>query len=256
MKNALAPGCGSCWNVRERSGESVAEPGVPSLPEPMDAFFDTRVETYEDHMKENPTYEAEQIQLSHQFDETSDPVKILDLGCGTGMEIEYILRRVPNARFLCIDLSAAMLAKLCEKYSHLGNRIETVKASYFDYDFGGGCFDYVVATSTMHHWLYADKLNLYRRIHRALRPGGRFIDHDYIVVPEEEHALLDRYLRLRESGQLRDDTAYHIDIPFSMWTERRVLREAGFRRIETVFEYHSTQSNGSLIVAYKETDGE
>jgi tRNA (cmo5U34)-methyltransferase len=234
----------------------VPEPDISNLPEPMDAFFDNRVDTYEDHMKENRTYEAEQMQLSYQFDETSDPVEILDLGAGTGMEIEYILRRAPNARFLCIDLSAAMLAKLCEKYTHLGDQIETVKASYFDYDFGEGRFDYVVAASTMHHWLYADKLDLYRRIHRALKPGGRFIDHDYIVAPEQEYALLDRYLRLRESGQLRDDTAYHIDIPFSMWTERRVLREAGFRRIETVFEYHSTQSNGSLIVAYKETDGE
>lgn len=230
----------------------MPEPVITNLPEPMDTFFDNRADIYEDHMKENPTYEAEQIQLSYQFDETSDPVRILDLGAGTGMEIEHILKRAPNARFLCIDLSAAMLAKLRENYSHLGNQIETVQASYFDYDFGDRCFDYVVATSTMHHWLYADKLNLYKRIHRALKPEGRFIDHDYIVVPEEEYALLDQYLKLREGGQLDTNKPYHIDIPFSMWTERRVLREAGFARIETVFEYHSAASNGSLIVAYKD----
>lgn len=71
-------------------------------------------------------------------------------------------------------------------------------------------------------------------------------------MPEEEYALLDQYLKLREGGQLDTNKPYHIDIPFSMWTERRVLREAGFTRIETVFEYHSAASNGSLIVAYKE----
>jgi len=80
----------------------------------MDAFFDTRVDTYEDHMKDSPIYEPGQLLLSLQLDETSDPVKILDLGCRTGLEIEYVLRRVPKARFVCIDLCSRMLAKLRE----------------------------------------------------------------------------------------------------------------------------------------------
>lgn len=58
------------------------------MPEAMEAFFDERVDMYEDHMKESPTYEAEQMQLAEQFDETTAPVSILDLGSGTGMEIE------------------------------------------------------------------------------------------------------------------------------------------------------------------------
>lgn len=222
------------------------------MPEVMETFFDVRVDTYEDHMRESPTYEAEQLQLAKQFDETTAPIRILDLGSGTGMEIEYVLKRVPNARFVCVDVSSMMMARLRSKYASVIDQIETVQASYFDYDFGEESFDYVIAASTMHHWLYADKLGLYRRVHKALKPDGRFVNHDYVVTPEEELAFLDQYLRLRESGLLEENSSYHIDIPFSMHTERRVLREAGFRRIETVFEYHSPVSNGSLLVAYKE----
>lgn len=220
--------------------------------ETMAQFFAARVDGYEDHMKESPTYEAEQIQLAQQFDETTEPVTILDLGCGTGMEIEYLLKRVPNARFVCIDLSSEMLARLEQKYSEFMDQITIVHESYFDYGFGEEFFDYAIAAQTMHHWLYADKLQLYKKIHRALKPAGRFVNHDYVVTADEEYRLLDQYMKLREDGLLDTSKFYHIDIPFSMYTERRVLREAGFRRIETVFEYHSIASNPSLIVAYKE----
>lgn len=221
-------------------------------PETMDKFFSARIDGYEDHMKESPTYEAEQAQLAEQFDVTSEPVTILDLGCGTGMEIEYILRRVPNARFVCIDLCKEMLDRLEQKYAEVMDQITIIHASYFDYDFGEEAFDYAVAAQTMHHWLSADKLQLYERVYRCLKPTGRFVVADYIVTPDEEYRLLDNYMRLKEDGLLDENKLYHIDIPFSMHTERRVLREAGFRRVETVFEYRSIASNPSLIVVYKE----
>ena len=80
------------------------------IPERMACFFNKRVSGYEEHLKESYTYHAEKLQLAEQFDATNDPV-ILDLGCGTGLEIEYILPRpqMPSSYALtllvCLNIS-------------------------------------------------------------------------------------------------------------------------------------------------------
>jgi tRNA (cmo5U34)-methyltransferase len=217
----------------------------------MESFFNERLSGYEAHMKESYIYDAAKAHLMDQFDATQDPVSILDLGCGTGLEIEYILRKTPNARFICIDLNEKMLELLKTNYQGFMNQIETVKASYFDYDMGQNRFHYVVASMTMHHWLYAPKLSIYQRIFDALKPGGKFINDDYLVHESEEAQMLANYLQLKASSVIKDGEFYHIDIPFSLNTERRVFAEAGFLNVKVVYEHYSEKGNGSLLVGYK-----
>ncbi|HYH03018.1 MAG TPA: class I SAM-dependent methyltransferase [Bacillota bacterium] len=221
-------------------------------PEPMDVFFNSRVSGYEDHMKENKLFEAEKMQLAEAFEATEKPVQILDLGCGTGLEIEYILQRVPNARFICVDFAVEMLKLLKLKYQSLLNQLEIVQASYLDYDFGRNWYDYVVAAATMHHWLPKTKLLLYQRIWESLKPGGRFINDDYMVPVDQENAALDHYLQLRECGLIEDGKFYHVDIPFSVGTERQILAEAGFRDVRVVYEHYGENHCHALIVGVKE----
>jgi tRNA (cmo5U34)-methyltransferase len=221
------------------------------IPEKMDSFFNKRAPGYDDHMKESDTYYEDKIQLAEQFDVTNDIVNILDLGCGTGLEIEYILQRVANARFLCIDLAEKMLELLKSKYKDVLGQIEIIKASYFDYDFGYGRYDYVVASSTMHHWLHERKLSLYKRVFASLKPGGKFINDDYIVPEEQEKELLERYYKMKDFGVIKDGEFYHIDIPFSVKTESEILYKAGFQKVKVVYEHYSEKHCGALLVGYK-----
>lgn len=220
-------------------------------PEEMASFFNARVSGYEDHMKENPNYNEEKILLAGQFDVTGEPVRILDLGCGTGLEIKYILERTPNARFLGIDLAGDMLESLKSKYRDVLNQIELVNASYFDYDFERNQYDYVVACFTMHHWLPEQKLLIYNRIFDSLKPGGKFINDDYLVPEAESKAMLAKYLQMKDSGVLKDGEFYHIDIPCSVKTESQILSEVGFRRIKIVYEHYNEKHNGALLVGLK-----
>lgn len=222
------------------------------IPEKMDLFFNTRAPGYEEHMKESDTYYADKIQLAEQFDITNEYVKILDLGCGTGLEIEYILQRTPNAKFLCIDLAENMLELLKSKYKDVLNQIEIIKASYFDYDFGCNRYDYVVASATMHHWLDDQKLLLYKRIFDSLKPGGKFINDDYMVPEEIEKEALEQYNKMKDSGVIKDGEFYHVDIPFSVKTESKILYDAGFQRIKVIYEHYSEKHCGALLVGFKE----
>ncbi|HEX3048225.1 MAG TPA: class I SAM-dependent methyltransferase [Bacillota bacterium] len=220
-------------------------------PESMESFFNERLAGYEAHMKESYIYDAAKAHLADQFDSSQDPITILDLGCGTGLEIEYILKKTPNAQFICIDLNGSMIDLLKIKYQKVLNQIETIKASYFDYDMGTNRFDYVVASMTMHHWLYAPKVSFYHRIFDALKPGGKFVNDDYLVHEDKEAEILANYLQLKASGVIKEGEFYHIDIPFSINTERRVFAEAGFLNVKVVYEYYSEKGNGSLLVGYK-----
>ena len=61
-------------------------------PENMAAFFDARAAGYDDYMRDSifpGTMFAQFYQaMSSPIEKTSEPLNILDLGCGTGLEIE------------------------------------------------------------------------------------------------------------------------------------------------------------------------
>ena len=103
----------------------------------------------------------------------------------------------------------------------------------------------------MHHWLYSDKLKLYKRIHRSLKREGAFIISDYMAPVEIEKAKLSSYLELLESGKIAKGKHYHIDIPFSVKTETTVLREAGFAFVRVIEEFYSETFCAAMLVAEK-----
>jgi ubiquinone/menaquinone biosynthesis C-methylase UbiE len=85
--------------------------------EEMDAFFDARAHGYDSHMERTVTDFAEFYQaIATEITPTSQPVSILDIGCGTGLELSGILAQAPQAQLTCNDLSLGMLEKLKPKY--------------------------------------------------------------------------------------------------------------------------------------------
>ncbi len=229
------------------------EPGCPepSCPEPdrpedMAGFFDRRADGYEEHMRGAVVRFAEFYgAVAGAVAATGEPVKILDLGCGTGLELEGILRRAPNARITAVDLSAGMLAKLRDKLAHLGERLTTIQDSYVTLPLPETCFDYVVSVQTMHHLLPDPKRDVYRKIRRSLKPGGLYIEGDYVVSPADERRFLAEYVDKIRNLDGSDLGQFHVDIPFSLETQRRLLKEAGFAGVELVFQ----AENNAVLVA-------
>ncbi len=205
-------------------------------PEDMKDFFDKRSATYDAHMEKSvATFKEIYTLVAGPIAETDLAIEVLDIGCGTGLELEAVFRRAPNALITGIDLSSRMLNGLREKYPDRQGQIELVQASYLDHAFGESRYDYVISVMTLHHLLPEKKLALYQKVRKSLKPGGSYIEADYIVPADREQQMLERFEGLRGRYENIDDGSHHIDIPMSLETEERVLREAGFTKIRVLW---------------------
>jgi tRNA (cmo5U34)-methyltransferase len=110
-----------------------------------------------------------------------------------------------------------------------------VRGSYLGVPFDRGTYDYAVAVMTLHHLLPDMKRTLYQRIKRALRPGGSYIGGYWVVSPEEEAQYLSDYEEKRRDLAPAVEASYHIDVPLSSDTEKRLLSEAGFSSTEVIW---------------------
>lgn len=203
--------------------------------EEMSHFFDKRAQGYDNHMRGvirsfDPFYAA----LSKPIDRTDLPVRVLDLGCGTGTEIKWIFEKAPNAQITCVDVSVNMLELLLAKYEKWTDRLTISNVSYLECDFSPGGYDYMVSAMTMHHLLRDDKLKLYKKLHSALKPGGLYIEGDYVETPEREQRWLEAYKSM--IGDNSAHSQYHYDIPSSIETERCLFETAGFKDFQLLWQ--------------------
>ena len=195
--------------------------------EKMAAFFEARLDGYDAHMLENSAGAREFYPFTASRLPQVPGARVLDLGCGTGLELEEYFRLCPTARVTGIDLSSGMLETLREKFP--GKDLRLICGSYFDVPMGNACFDAAVSVESLHHFTAEEKLPLYRKVREALAPGGIFVLTDYFALSEEEEQTHRReYLRLRREQGIADGEFYHYDTPLTVEHEMLILRMAGF----------------------------
>ena len=80
------------------------------------------VEGYDEHIRKLiPGYEVIHLQVDAILQSVLKPnAHILIVGCGTGYELEYLLKRHPNWKFTAVDPSLTMLQKAQEQVEILG----------------------------------------------------------------------------------------------------------------------------------------
>ena len=209
--------------------------------EKMDEFFDSRLDGYEEHMLcaidgagEFYPFTAEQLPMQNS-------ARVLDLGCGTGLELKYYFLNNPRASVLGIDLASGMLKKLESDLAEYD--VATICASYFDYPFCEECFDGVVSVESLHHFTAEEKLPLYRKVCSALKPGCSFILTDYFSLTnkEEQKHRADLEELKRKQG-IADGEFYHFDTPLTLAHEIETLEKAGFDKIEVLHSWGATST--------------
>lgn len=196
--------------------------------ESMDDFFTVRVSAYEEHMA---CWADAYRRLAELL--PAGCCDLLDLGCGTGLELDEIFKRFPGLRVTGIDLCAAMLAQL--KTKHGDKRLTLRCVDYFEAALGTGDYDTAVSFETLHHFQPAKKEQLFRKLFHALKPGGIYLECDYIACCEEEETLLrTEYERKRELSGIPEDQFVHFDTPLTLAHETALLENAGFADVSAL----------------------
>ena len=102
--------------------------------EKMSDFFESRLDGYDEHMLTNIESANEFYPFTAKELPATGNCRVLDLGCGTGLELEAYYEWNPSVKVTGIDLSQGMLAKLKRKF--VGKDITLILGSYFDVPLG------------------------------------------------------------------------------------------------------------------------
>ena len=207
--------------------------------EKMGAFFDSRLDGYEEHQLTC----IEGARSFYPFTASCLPLEpcasVLDLGCGTGLELDYYFQINPSAAVTGIDLAPGMLSALREKFS--GRDITLIEGSYFDVYFPENHYDAAVSVESLHHFIKKEKTLLYRKVYRALKPGGYFILTDYFAPSDKEELLFRNELdRLKARQGITDNEFYHYDTPLTVEHEIQALQDAGFPTVKILDRWGAT----------------
>lgn len=207
--------------------------------EKMDAFFEARLEDYDSHMLTDIEGAAEFYPFTVKALPSNPDARVLDLGCGTGLELEYYFASNPGAHVTGIDLSAGMLDALKEKFPD--KALTLIQGSYFDLPLGEICFDAAVSVESLHHFTKEEKTGLYRKLHHALKDGGYFILTDYFAHEDAfEDFCRTELHRLKEKAGIADEEFYHYDTPLTLEHETQALLDAGFSRVTALKNWEAT----------------
>ena len=133
--------------------------------------------------------------------------KIAELGVGTGISSERILRLAPKATLTAIDFSEVML-------SGAKNRLEKYNVKFILGDYAiveyGNEFDIVLSVIGIHHQNHEGKRKLFEKIYRSLKSRGIFIFGDLVTYKDEEKKRQSSSVKMPREEQTAMSTSFRI----------------------------------------------
>lgn len=209
--------------------------------EKMADFFEARLDGYDQHMLQSIESAAEFYPFTASCLPAVAGAEVLDLGCGTGLELEYYFKLNPTARVTGIDLSEGMLNALQQKFPE--RELTLIQGSYFDFPLETGKYQAAVSVESLHHFTKGEKTALYRKLRAALTPNGYFILTDYFAdTHETERYFMHELARFRAKQGIADREFYHYDTPLTVEHETEALLEAGFKTVEILGKWGATHT--------------
>lgn len=172
------------------------------------------------------------------------PIKIVDLGCGTGTVTYTVKQAFPHASVLCVDLAETMI-ELAQKKLAMFHDI-TFRCADFESVMFDEKYDAIVSSYALHHIEDdAGKQRMYKKIFDALVPGGVFYNVDCVCAPsahlhEAYMAAWKVFMRQSLTDKEIDDEIipryYCEDRPATIMQHLMWLREVGFTDVDVIFK--------------------
>jgi 3-hydroxy-5-methyl-1-naphthoate 3-O-methyltransferase len=120
--------------------------------------------------------------LAGKLDLGGRALRTLDVGCGSGAYSAAFVERNPGIEATLLDLpkTLGVTQRLLSTHRH-ARRFKYRAADFLKDGFGDSEYDLVLISNVTHVESAANNRKLVAKAHRALRPGGRLVIHDYVA---------------------------------------------------------------------------
>lgn len=146
--------------------------------ENVEDFYDQLSSSYTDLIKKCvPRYDELLSNMFLYLHPYFKPLRILDLGCGTGNLTQRILEHFPDAQIDVLDLSEDILDECRKRFSNKSN-INYLQADFKNMNLPEASYDLVMSSIAIHHVEDPFKFKLYKDVFQSLKINGLFIFAD------------------------------------------------------------------------------
>ena len=210
--------------------------------------FDEAVASVFDDMlsRSVPFYdEVRKLIISLILFEQKDGKKVLDLGSSTAKFLLDLHSKMDATMVLKgLDNSPAMLERAQQKCQAFGADISLELADMLTYDYKDE--DVIVANYTLQFIRPMHRLELVKKIYDGLNDDGLFIFSEKVVFEDKrlDKQMIDIYYDYKkrqgyseyEIAQKRE-ALENVLIPFTIEENIRMCRDAGFKQVDTIFQW-------------------
>ncbi|MEO0455506.1 MAG: class I SAM-dependent methyltransferase [Cyanobacteria bacterium P01_A01_bin.114] len=161
------------------------------------------------------------------------PLKVLDIACGTGRTLKMIQETLPQAALYGVDLSPAYLRKANQSLSQTAGTLpQLIQANAEALPYLDNFFEAVTSVFLFHELPAAARQNVITEAFRVTQPGGIFIICDSIQLEDapELAPMMENFPTMFHEPYYRHYTTDSI-------TDR--LTEAGFEAVEVFTAFMS-----------------
>ena len=208
--------------------------------------FDESIEYYDNWMqKALPNYHDLFLSAVDVIPFSANtPIRVLDLGAGTGLFSNHVLHKFPHAQFVLYDLGEKMLETAKQRFSKLSDQFQYIVGDYRQMPEIVE-FDLVISSLSIHHLTDNEKRGLFYDLFKRIKPGGVFVNIDQ--VRGETEAIRDLYWshwldQVNHSGASQEQVQASInrrvtyDKDASLSDQLLWLKEAGFTDVDCIYK--------------------
>lgn len=166
--------------------------------------------------------------------------KLLDIGGASGSYTIAFLEKNPRLKAVLFDLPEVIpLAEERIRSEGFRDRVELVAGDFYQDELPNGC-DLALLSAIIHQNGPEENEALYRKIRRALRPGGTLLIRDYIMDPSRTKPTGGAFFALNMLVSTRRGDTYTLE------EVQKSLERAGYRDVRQI---RSGERMDSLVEA-------
>jgi ubiquinone/menaquinone biosynthesis C-methylase UbiE len=164
---------------------------------------------------------------------------VLDVGCGTGFAVIYLISALGVEKACGIDISHEMITKAQAKIlGEMEQKVEFQQAPADCIPYPNGSFDHVLCTNSFHH--YPHPIEALREMRRVLKPGGELVIFENAPDLSLYTWAWDRLLRIIEKGHIQYYTSHALG---------ELFRQAGFTDPQLKVLKNECMKHGKLFAS-------